>query len=290
MKWQILISAQIIVSAGMTILTRKLALIDRKLFFVIGVLSYAMVALLGFIFSLIFGSGLPHVANNHAWLFLVLEGICIPAGWLFQYKIISKLGASNGVLLALLNNIAGAIMGFLLLADRLTAGFLVGASLIIGSILIAFRIQADNAHHERLSITRKIVLVAAMATLFAIGIFAEKRAIDMIGVWNYSSFGWGLQFCSALVICVIYGRGELSHIRWDSVRRGLTLGFVTSIAGGLFIYALSIGTLSHTIIASSGKIALTMIFAIIFLKERNAIAQRLSAFALATIGLWFLVR
>ena len=290
MTWQTVIILQVIVSAGMTILTRRLALAERKLFFVIGVLSYAVVALMGFVYTLVFAGGLPHLPHGQVWLYLVAEGGCVPAAWLLQYKIIGYLGASNTVLVSMLNNVASALLGIIFLHDKFSLGFIAGTGLVLSSIVIVFRVQPDSRHQQPASTLKKISLIAAMVGLYAVGLFSEKRAIDTIGVWNYASFGWLLQLIGALALCSFYGRHELSHATWRGVQKGLTLGFVTSLAGGLFIYALSIGTLSHTIIANSGKVALTTLFAAIFLHERNALQQRLLAFVLSMGGLWFLVQ
>ena len=289
MRWQTVILIQVFVSAGMTILTRRLALAERKLFFVVGVLSYAMVALMGLFYALVFTGGLPHLPQGHVWIYLLLEGSCIPAAWLLQYKIIGLLGASNTVLISILNNVASALLGIVLLDDAFSLSFVVGSFLVLSSIGIVFRVQPDSLHQQAASNLKKVSLISFMVILYAVGIFSEKQAIDTIGVWNYASFGWLLQFVGALILCSVYGRQELAHVSLRGIRSGLLLGFVTSLAGGLFIYALSIGTLSHTIIANSGKVALTTLFAAIFLHERNALGQRILAFVLSVSGLWFLV-
>jgi drug/metabolite transporter (DMT)-like permease len=289
MTWEIVIIAQVLVSASMTIFTRRLALNDRKLFFMIGALSYGVVAAMGFIFSTVFGQGMPTVTNAAVWPYLVIEGIFIPVSWLLQYKVISMLGASNAVLATMLNYVGAAITGFIFLNEKYTLAFLIGALFILASIYMSFRIQPDTVHSENSSLKTKALIVTSMAISFAIGIFSEKRAIDLIGVWNYASFGWGLQFVGAFLLLLIFGRHELNHITRRSVRSGLILGFVTSIAGGLFISALSMGTLSNTIIAASAKVALVMLLAAVFLKETNSLKMRIAAFTFAIIGLVFLV-
>ena len=289
MTWEIIIIAQVLVSAAMTVFTRRLALNDRKLFFVIGALSYGVVAAMGFIFSIVFGQGMPTLTNAAVWPYLVIEGIFIPVSWLLQYKVISMLGASNAVLATMLNYVGAAITGFIFLNEKYTLAFLIGALFILGSIYVSFRIQPDTVHSENSALKTKALIVTAMAIFFAIGIFSEKQAIDLIGLWYYASFGWGLQFVGAFLLLLVFGRDELNHITRRSVRSGLILGFVTSIAGGLFIYALSVGTLSNTIIAASAKIALVMLLAAVFLKETNSLKMRIAAFILAIIGLVFLV-
>ncbi|MBC7707864.1 hypothetical protein H7Y63_01440 [Polaromonas sp.] len=289
MSWQIVISAQIIVSSLMTICTRRLALTNRTLFFVVGVLTYGVIAVMGVIYSLAFGGGLPQILNHEAWPYLIGEGIAIPSSWLLQYKIISKLGASNAVLITMLNNIGAASLGILLLNDDYTATFFIGAVFICLSIIIAFRVQPDTAHPQTVPLHTKLGLVSAMVVLFALGMYCEKQAITLIGVWNYSGYGWGLQFLGAFMVFLIFGRHELASVTKSALRQGILVGLLTSFAGGLYIYALSIGTLSHTIVAASGKIALTGLLAAIFLHERNQLRLRLAALLLSITGILFLV-
>lgn len=289
MTWELVITVQVLVSAAMTVFTRRLALNDRKLFFVIGALSYGVIALMGFIFATAFGRGIPTITNVEAWPYLASEGIFIPLSWLLQYKIISMLGASNAVLATMLNYVGAAITGFILLNENYTLAFFIGALFILSSVYLSFRIQPDTTHSDNSTLITKSVIVITMALFFSIGIFSEKQAIELIGVWNYAAFGWGLQFLGAIIILVFFGRHEFKHITRKSVQSGLILGFVTSISGGLFIYALSVGTLSNTIIAASAKIAVTMFLAAIILKETNSLNVRIAAFILAVLGLFFLI-
>lgn len=273
----------------MTIFTRRLALSDRKLFFVIGVLSYFTIGFMGFIYSIVFGHGLPDIPSGKAWLFIVAEGFFIPAAWLLQYKIISKLGASNAVIITTANNAATAFLGFIFLKESFSPLFIVGSVFILGGIVTVLRIQPDMNHRETVPSNKKLLMILVMLSFYAFGMLFEKKAIDLIGVWNYACFGWGMQFVGALAICVFYGREEIVHITATSVRKGLLLGLMTSVAGGLYIYALSIGSLSHTVVAASGKIAITMLLAALILRERNALRRRIIAFALVVVGLYFLL-
>ena len=288
MTWQIAITLQILMSSLMTMFTRHLTLSTKQVFFGVGVASYFMVALCGLIFSVIYNHALPALPSN-AWVYILIEGICIPSAWLIQYKLIGYIGAGNAITASTLNTISTALLGILLLNEGITISFIVGASLIITSTLITLRIHPDINHHSSAPFTFTLSLVLASAALFATGMFFEKIAINTIGVWNYSAYGWGMQLIGAATLFALFGRKEIPHINRKIIKNGLLLGLLTSIAGGLFIYALSMGNLSHTIIASSGKVAVTVLLAAVFLKERNNLPFRITAFTLSMIGLWLVV-
>jgi uncharacterized membrane protein len=238
MSWQIIIVAQVIASAIMTVFTRKLSLTDRKLFFVIGGLSYGMVAIMGVVFSFVFGAASVNPAPAHAWPYLITEGAFIPISWLLQYKIIQRLGASNAVLVTMLNYVGTAALGLIFIGEKVSVYFWVGLILILSSIVIAFKVQPDTIHRQNTTTTLKIILVISMVATYSFGMFAEKQAIDIMGVWSYARIGWSLQFVGSLILVGLYGRSELSHLNFAKTQKGLFLGFLTSISGGLYIYTL----------------------------------------------------
>lgn len=289
MSWQIAITLQVIASSFMTLLSRRITLSARKVFFGIALISYFMIALMGFLYALTALHTAPAIPAFHAWRYLLIEGICIPTAWLIQYRTISYIGAGNAVVVSTLNTVSAALAGILFFRDPLSAGFVFGGLCIITGALASLRLPADTQHHTSSSLLKKSSLVIAGALFFAIGMAAEKEAITIIGVWDYATYGWGMQLVGATILFSIFGRHELPHLSGFVIKRGALLGVVTSIAGGLYIYALSKGSLSHTMIASSGKIAITVLLAAIFLGERNNFKTRVLAFWLSIIGLWLVV-
>jgi len=289
MTWQIAITLQIFVSALMTMFTRRLTLSTKQVFFGVGVASYFMVALCGLVFSLIYNDALPMQPSTSAWVYIIIEGLCIPAAWFIQYKLIGYIGAGNTITVSTLNTISTAILGVLFLNEGLSTNFIIGAFFIITGTLITLHIRPDIDHRSSASFTLMLVLIIAGATLFATGMYFEKVAISTIGVWNYSAYGWGMQLVGAAILFILFGRKEIPYLNRGIIKNGLLLGFITSIAGGLYIYALSLGSLSHTIVATSGKVAITVFLAAVFLKERNNLLLRITAFILSMVGLWLVV-
>jgi drug/metabolite transporter (DMT)-like permease len=289
MTWQIAITLQIFMSAFMTMFTRRLTLSTKQVFFGVGVASYFMVALCGLAFSLIYNHALPALPSAGAWVYILIEGLCVPAAWLIQYKLIGYIGAGNAITVGTLNTISTALLGIMFLNEGISINFIIGALFIITSTLITLRIRPDLDHRSNAPFTLMLALVITGATLFATGMYFEKMAINTIGVWNYSAYGWSMQLIGAALLFILFGRKELPHINRKVIKNGLLLGLITSIAGGLYIYALSMGSLSHTIVATSGKVAITVLLSAVFLKERNNLPFRITAFLLSMIGLWLVV-
>jgi drug/metabolite transporter (DMT)-like permease len=288
MTWQLTIILQILVSSVMTVFTRRLSLTSKKVFFGVGLFSYLAVACAGWLYALTAHTGLG-VPPASVWPYLLIEGICIPASWLIQYKIISRVGAGNAVIVTTLNTFSTALLGILLLGENLTFTFIVGALLVFAGVVIALLLKPDTKHVDKMSFQAKLLLTVGGAVLFAIGMYAEKVAINGIGVWDYAAYGWSLQAVGALLLYGLFGRHESVHVTPTIVQKGIVLGILTSVAGGLYIYALNQGTLSQTIVATSGKAAVVILLAALFLNERRLLQYKVVAFALTAVGLWFVL-
>ena len=115
--------------------------------------------------------------------------------------------------------------------------------------------------------------------------FGEKMAINQLGPWHYMAYGWLMQFVGVLALFLLFGRSEMKHMNIVIAKKATLLGAITSVAGLLYVYALSKGSLSYTVVAISGKSALVLVLAAIFLKERNQMQFRILAFITVVVGL-----
>ena len=188
-----------------------------------------------------------------------------------------------------LNTLGTAFLGIGFLGEMLTWQLAVGALLVFCGVVIALRLKPDSVHNDAMVFRTKLGLTLLGTILFAVGMYAEKVAITLTGVWDYAAFGWSLQAVGAIALYVLFGRKESEYMTRKFIGKGAILGLLTSVAGGLYIYALSMGTLSQTIIATSGKIVVVMLLAALFLHERNALGYKIIAFLLTATGVWFVI-
>lgn len=289
MTWSTIMLLMIIASGLKVLLARKLALKTDKLFFTVALISLATVALFGFIYATLYFGYIPAIPSGHVWWFLLAEGLMIPMYWLAEYKLIQRLGASNAITINSTSIFMAALTGIIFLNESISWRFALATLFFVLSIVTIRNIAPDTKTVKVKFGVGTISLVIFMGLMFAGGIFFEKLAINTIGVWNYAAYGWTMQFLGASMLMLMFGRHEVGHASPVLIRKVVLLGFVTSIAGGLFIYGLSIGTLSHTVTATIGKIAFTILLAAIFLGERNAMKLRITSFILAAIGVYLLV-
>lgn len=290
MSWQVAILLQILVGTVVTLYVRRLSLSVKKVYFGMALVSYMSIATLGWAVSLVQLRGEVSLPDAGVWRLLIIEGICIPLAWLVQYRLIRLIGASNAVIVAGLNALATAALGIVILEEVFNGVFIIGSVLIVGGMIVALRIQPDSIHHISAPLMTKFTLALAGALLYAIGMTSEKLAVNEIGAWSYLGFGWSAQALGITTIFLLFGRSEAKYLSADVIRKGIILGSLTVIGGSLFVYAVSLGSLSHTIIATSAKTAIVMLAAAVFLHERNAAGRRVLAFLLTMVGLWLVVQ
>lgn len=287
--WQIVVLAQILVGSLMAVWTRHVSIKSRQYAFSVALISYACIATMGFLYSVLHTKGLPPIPEGRVWLFLIAEGMLIPAFWLFNFKLVSHIGASNGVLASTLYGLGVATLGVVFLDEAITLLFIVGAAFMLTGIYVSLTIKPDETHVSTASLNTKILLLVGAFVCFSFGIFFEKQAITLIGPWDYAMYGWFMQFVGATILYLLFGKRKLLTLPKRIWKKAIILGVLTSVAGLLFVLALSLGTLSQTVIATSGKITVTMVLAAIFLHERNNMPLRLLAFALTMFGVFLVI-
>jgi drug/metabolite transporter (DMT)-like permease len=274
----------------MTLWARRLTLNYKKAFYLVVFCNYAIIALIGIALAIIANHGsLPALPTPSSYIYLIGVGIFIPLSWLLGYKLIAIVGASNGVIAGLASFVITALFGVVLLGESISLAFIIGCIFLLLGMYISLRIQPDEKHKNSSSLVLKVSLVMGSALAIAVGLLCEKEAITALGVWSYSAYGWGMQFVGATILLFILGRQELKKIPTGLIKNSLFIGLLSSIAGGLFIYALSKGTLSSTMMATSAKATLTVVLAAIFLKERNNIPTRILALCVSIVGLVFVL-
>ncbi len=289
MPWNLIVILQIISSSFLTLWYRKTGQVLKNQTLQISFVVYICVAICGVLISFFANRfNLPAYPGKEALFYIIIEGIFIPAYWIIQFKLISILGAASAVVVQTLNYWTAALFGLVLLGENLSKYFIFGFIFIFIAVYLSISINLKNNNGQKMikSINNsKIILVVLAAIFFAIGMTAEKIAIDKTGVWNYAFYGWIAQLIGATLFYYLFGQKNKKPINAKFLKFSIIAGFMTALSGFFFIYALSSGMLSKTIILTSSKIVLTSVLAVYFFKENNNLVRRFTALLLALLGL-----
>lgn len=289
MTWQLAIFLQILASAIVALLMRSASLSTKHVFFGFNVLTYIAIAVFGWLFVLITATVQPGFPPSGVLPYLIIEGIALPLSWLAQYKLAGYIGATSMVIVTIAYTIITAIGSIIIFHDPIKWTFVLGSILIVIAVSLIVGLQPDTKHKVKVSLAKKIAVIVAGGVFFGIGIIAEKFAVNIQGAWGYVQWGWTFQAIGAIALFMLFGRKELPHIKGKIITKGAFIGLMSGIAGVLYIYALSIGTLSQTVIAISGRAVVVMVLAAVIFRERNALDKRILAFVLTIIGVWLVL-
>ncbi len=288
MSWNTVIVLQIITSSFLTLWYRQTGIVLKQRTLQISFVVYIWVALSGTLISYFANDfSVPSIPSREALIFICLEGFFIPAYWIIQFKLIRMLGAANSVIIQTLNYWMAASFGLILLGDNITKYFLVGLIFIVSAVYLSLSASTKATQKSinwDLNLS-KLGLIILAAFFFAAGMTAEKIAIEKTGLWNYAFYGWLAQFVGATCFYLIFDQNRKIAISRRFLFYSSVAGIITALSGFFFIYALSSGLLSKTIILASSKIVLTSVLAVYFFKENNNLLRRFSALLLAVLGL-----
>lgn len=289
LAWQQLMLGQIIFGSLMAIWYRKVALKNKKSFYLVGLGVYFIVALAGVFISFVhFNFSIPDLPSLNHLINIVLASSLITISWLMSFKLLSNIGAFSMAIASSLNYLTIATFAIIFLNDNITISFILGALvMIIASFIAVLNPELDKKTKKQSYIVNFGLLLAVAITL-AVGILYEKIAINAIGVWSYAFYGWIMQFISASVIFVLFGRHEIKQINLKLIKYISIAGILTAIAGTFFILALSYGQLSSIALSASAKVSLTAVLAVLLLGERTFMKQRFLALGLSLLGLMFI--
>ena len=131
MTWQVTIVLQVIASSLMTLWARRLTLNYKNAFYIVAFCNYAVIALIGTGLAIITSHGLPSLPTSSSYIYLLGVGIFIPLSWLLGYKLISIVGASNGVIAGLASFVITAIFGVIFLNETVSIPFIIGCVFLV---------------------------------------------------------------------------------------------------------------------------------------------------------------
>lgn len=286
MPWEIIISLHVVAGATAFLYVRRVTALYHQQFLV-GLIAYYVIAVAGWILTAA-TIGKPDLqAAGQALPFIILQGVLIPAAWFFDYRLISHVGASSAAIAVLLKPLMVALLGILIVKESVSAALVVGGAVMMLSVLVTFSIRKPSTDSKQLPVpvSKKLFLAVGGSVLYAIGILGEKLTIDTIGVWSYTSLGWSVQAVGATLILLVFARNEITKVSLVFMARSILVGLLTVTSGVLFVYALSVGSLSGSALVASGRTALVVAVAALLFKERNRPMRRIVAFTLMLAGL-----
>jgi drug/metabolite transporter (DMT)-like permease len=276
MIWILLLVGHLIGIVGYTLLLRKSTLGNLN-----KLLMAALMQLGIFLPSIIF-LVTGNVSFSHSpteWFFLVLGGFMLAGLMITNVWALTHLEASLFTILYNLRLLMTTILGYLILGE------LPKPLAIAGGLIILVSIFMLNLHQNK-QWRSKSVLIGLFAMLwFSFHAVLEKYNLRQLDFESYF-FTFALIATVLLWILVLIKKinvkDQIEHIRDKKIYGLLATRALSAYA---YTYALKYGSLAVTNYVSGMSVALIVLFGIYVLGEKTQVKQKLSAVAVACLGL-----
>jgi uncharacterized membrane protein len=279
MNWFFLTVLSVIVSSFAGIL-QKVLMKDNKS----NPYSYAIVfhILLGFLnltAALVIGFKIPSVLDSNILLLLLsaaLWGGCT----LFLFKTLQLLESSEVSILSSFGVVITIIASILFLNESFNFQKMFGVIIIIFSIFIVTNLKKGFQFN-------KGVLYALIMVIFASVAFV----LDAVNVQNYDvvSYNTISNFLIGGMLLIFYPKVLLewrNFVKPEFLKKMLPLGICATVQALAYLYALSYGGNTAQISAiKQSQVIVTVLFAIIFLGEKDNLKRKLIAAFFVTVGI-----
>lgn len=203
----------------------------------------------------------------------------------FYYKAVKLIEASEFTILFTSRTLFTILGAFLILKERLQPIQIVGAALIILSVVVV----SSEKKRQRLKFQRGEVFILLAAGLFGLGFVNDAYVLQRFDATLYLFFAvimpalgvWITNPKVTFMAGTIFNRKTLPKV--------ILLSFLYAVSGITFYLAYQIGRNAAQISAFDQLATiLTVVLAIAFLRERDNLARKVIGTAVSFVGVWLL--
>lgn len=284
MSWQILTLISLTAYA-LAIITQRVVMKNDKS----EPVSYSVVfQLLTGIFIGFFGlltSGLPLPDLKPLAINLIIMTLLYGFGNIFTFKALKLIEASEFTIIFASRGLFTLIASSILLQEGLSPIQLIGAFLIMTSVVLV------TIKSFKFNFSKGELLTILGAFCLGVAVTNDRYLLGSFEVIPYVT----LAFILPALFIALANMKKMSHVktlmRKDTLRKMLIMCFLYSISALTFFKALQIGTNSSQIsILNLLSIILVVILGMIFLKERGHVVKKIIGAILSIIGSIILIR
>ena len=277
MNWLILTLLSVAFSSVASILQRVLMKDDKSNPYSYAVIFHLLLGCLTLVIGLIRGSNFSLFCGNLFLLLLsgALWGIC----QVFLFKALQLVEASELTIVSGLRVVVTIVTSLVFLNQVFTGWNVLGTILMITATLFVVNLKKGFTLHQGLLYT------LAMAFFGGLAIVADSANVQHYDVLAYSTYS---NFLSGFFILAFYPKALQ---QWRQVvqprflGRMLPLAIFSATQGVLYLLALAYGGNTAQVgTIRQASVIVTVLLAIIFLKERGNLGRKLIAAVLVTAG------
>ncbi len=281
MNWFFLTLLSVLFASLASILQRVLMKDERSDPYSYAIAFHFLLGFLNLGFALVSGSQFSLLSGN---FFLLLLASALWGGCsIFLFKALQLIEASEKTILSSLNVVFTIIASVIFLHETFNGQKVFGTVIILASILLVVTLK------NGFKFNRGVVYVLITAVFAGLAIVADSANVQHYNVITYNTFQ---NFLTGFII-LAFAPKSLQQWRCfvepSFLTKMLPLGIFSTAQGILYLTALTYGgnTAQVGTIRQASTIV-TVLLAVIFLRERNNLWRKLLAAVLVTFGVFLL--
>jgi drug/metabolite transporter (DMT)-like permease len=218
-----------------------------------------------------------------AWNFLLLIALLTPA-YLLKYRSYQLIGASEVVMFSVTGRLWNVVGAYVFLHEAITLKMILGAMLILGGAMLT------RYEKKKFVLNRGVLIVLISAFLFGMGDINGYFVLRSYDSTNFLVYSYLLPVAALLLLHPSSFNKIKYYFRKDRAIKVILLGLCDTF-GMLTLYlAYQVGRNAAVIgPLRSTNIIVTVILAIIILRERTNIKNKLIGAAIAVVGVVLLL-
>jgi len=221
-------------------------------------------------------------ADSHAWLLVIASGILWTLYGALLFKAYSYLEASVASPLSKIRLFFVLMASVIILGEHITFGKILGTLMIFaGAIVISYRKKKSIIP----SYKKGVFLIIISAFVISAALLIDKYAMNFFNVETYLV---PVYLMSPLLLTALMVKRDYRHHLKNIFKRSLIPTILTSILSVgyyyLILYAFKYAEASVVVPIAELSILISVIGGIIFLKERENMAQKIVATVILIMG------
>lgn len=280
MSWFVLILLSTFIVSFANILQKSLMKDDKSDPISYSIIFAFLLGIINFIIALFFGFHFPVLSLSI--IFFPIAAILWGLGTVLFFKALQLLESSEVTILASVRSLVTIAAALLFLGETFSMQKLLGTIIILVSIFIVTNLKGG------IKFNKGIYYTFGMALFYGLAIACDVVNLRSIDPLSYLAI---INILIGIILLMIFPKAILKMEVLKSksfLKKMLTLGVFTSAQAIAYYFALAKGPASQIAPIGQSQVIITILLAVIILKERDNLLRKMVAAILVTIGVLLL--
>lgn len=277
MDWLLLTLASVFIVSLANILQRVLMRDDKSNPYSYAFIFHILLGILNLVFALIHGFQLPPLDGS--FIYFIIAAVLWGGGTVFLFKALQLLESSEVTILGSFRALITIVASIIFLRETFNLQKVLGTIIILASIFLVSNLK------KGIKFNKGIIYVFVMAVMYGSAVVFDAFIVKQYDPISYLAVA-NLLIGSMILMFYPKALGQWSYfIKPNFLKKMLPLVFLSSAQAIAFYMALSIGGNASQIgPINQAQVIITVLLAVVFLKEKDHLLRKLIAGVLVTFG------